>query len=59
MSFDDIEIVSVKGNHDRIHFLCMSKDEAINDKDNADLNEKKCIIVRYKIVNFCYYHKNQ
>ena len=29
-SFNDVAIVSVKGNDYRIHFLYMSKDEAIN-----------------------------
>ena len=40
MSFNDAAIVSVKGNDYRNHFLCMSKDEAINVLHNTDLSEK-------------------
>ena len=37
MSFNDVAIVSVKGNDYRSHFLHRSKDEAITLLKNADL----------------------
>ena len=37
MRFIDVSIFSVKGNDDRIHFLCISKDEAINIMKIPDL----------------------
>ena len=40
MSFNDISIVSVKGNDYRILFWYMSKDKAINSLRNAKLMEK-------------------
>ena len=40
MSFNDFAVVFVKGNDYRIHFLYMSKDEAINLLRNVDLTEK-------------------
>ena len=40
MSFNDVAIVSYKGNDYRIHLLYMSKDEAINIMKIADLKEK-------------------
>ena len=40
MSFNDVAIVSVKGNYYRIQFWYMSKDEAINILRNPDLTEK-------------------
>ena len=36
----NVIFVSVKGNHYRIHFGYMSKDEAINLLRNGDLTEK-------------------
>ena len=44
MSFNDVVIVSVKGNKYRIHFYYMSKDEAIIYLRNIDLLKKKNII---------------
>ena len=41
MNFNDFAIVSIKGNDYRIHFWCMSKDDAINKIKNSNLNEKK------------------
>ena len=41
--FNDVAIVTVKGNDYKIHFLYMSKDEAINLLRNADLTEKNRI----------------
>ena len=40
MNYNDIAIVSIKGNYYRIHFWYMSKDDAINIMKNANLNEK-------------------
>ena len=40
MNFNDVAIVSVKGNDYRIHFWYISKDEAINIMHNSSLNEK-------------------
>ena len=40
MNFNDVAIVSIKGNDYRIHFRYMSKDEAISIMHNSDLNEK-------------------
>ena len=40
ISLNDAAIVSVKGNDYRIHFLCTSKEEAINLLRNSDLTEK-------------------
>ena len=34
MNFNDVAIVSIKGNDYRIHFWCMSKDDAINIMNN-------------------------
>ena len=40
MNFNDVAIVSVKGNDYRIHFWYMSKDDAINIMKNSSLSEK-------------------
>ena len=40
MNFNDVAIVSVKGNDYRIHFWYISKDDAISIMNNSDLNEK-------------------
>ena len=40
MNFDDLFVITFKGNDYTIHFLYMSKDEAINLLRNADLTEK-------------------
>ena len=40
MKFNDVAIVSIKGNDYGIHFWYMSKDEAIILMHNSDLNEK-------------------
>ena len=50
LSFDNIAIVSVKGNNYRIHFWYMSKDEAIKLLRNGDLTEKKCSIIKHENV---------
>ena len=40
MNFNDIAIVSIKGNDYRIHFWYMSKDDAISKMNNDSLNGK-------------------
>ena len=40
MNFNDVSIVSIKGNDYRIHFWYMSKNDAINVMNNSSLNEK-------------------
>ena len=39
MNFNDVAIVSVKGSDYRIHFWCMSKNDAINIMKNSSLNK--------------------
>ena len=39
-NFNDVAIVSIKGNDYRIHFWHTSKDDAINIMNNSNLNEK-------------------
>ena len=40
MNFNDVAIVSIKGNDYRIHFWYMSKDDAINIINNSNLTKK-------------------
>ena len=40
LNFNDIAIVSIKGDDYRIHFWYMSKDDAISIMNNSSLNEK-------------------
>ena len=40
MNFNDVAIVSIKGNDLRIHFWYMNKDDAINKMKNSSLNKK-------------------
>ena len=40
VNFNDVAIVSIKGNDYRIHFWYMSKDDAISIMNNSNLNEK-------------------
>ena len=39
MNFNDVAIASVKGSDYRIHFWCMSKNDAINIMKNSNLNK--------------------
>ena len=39
MNFNDAAIVSIEGNDYRIHFCCMSKNDAINLMNNFSLNK--------------------
>ena len=41
MNFNDVAIVSIKGNDYRVHFWCMSKDDAISIMNNSGLDKKK------------------
>ena len=40
MNFNDVAILSIKGNDYRIHFWYMSNDDAINIMHNSNLNDK-------------------
>ena len=40
MNFNNVAIVSDKGNDYRVHFWYMNKDDAINVMENSNLNEK-------------------
>ena len=44
MSFSDIAIVYVKGSAYRIHFLYMSKSDAISKMNNSNLVDKKGVL---------------
>ena len=44
MNFDDVAIVSIKGNDYRNYFWYMSKDDPISIMNNSDLNEKTGLI---------------
>ena len=44
MSFNDVAIVSIKGNDYRIHFWYMSKNDAIVLMTNSNLNDKNAIL---------------
>ena len=44
MSFNDVAIVSIKGNNYRIHFWYMSKNDAIVLMGNSNLRDKNGIL---------------
>ena len=44
MNFNDVAIVSIKGNDYRIHFWYISKDEAISIMHNSSLNKKSGLV---------------
>ena len=44
MSFNDVDIIYVKGSADRIYFGCMSKDDAIDIMNNSNLVNKKGVL---------------
>ena len=50
MNFNDVAIVSIKGNDYRIHFWYMSKDDAINIMKNSNLNEKSGLLQFFYIM---------
>ena len=62
MSFNDVAIVSIKGNDYRIHFWYMSKDDAISIMHNSNLIDKKrCFIIflHIKMSGTTYYKRNR
>ena len=52
-NFNDVAIVSIKGNDCRIHFWYMSKDDATNKMDMSDLKR------RWIIIDFFIYEKDE
>ena len=44
MNFNDVAIVSIKGNDYRMHFWCMSKNDAIVLMTNSNLKDKNGIL---------------
>ena len=40
MNFNDVAVVCIKRNSYRVHFWCMSKNDAINTMNNSNLNGK-------------------
>ena len=50
MSFNNIATAYVKGSAYRIHFWYMSKDDAINIMNGSNLDDKRGVLVFYKIV---------
>ena len=44
MSFNDVAIVSIKGNYYRIHFWDMNKNDAIALMTNFNLKDKNVIL---------------
>ena len=44
MNFNDIAIVSIKGNDYRIHFWYMSKDDTISIMHSSHLNHKAGVL---------------
>ena len=63
MSFNDVTIVYGKGSAYRIHFWYMSKDDAISIMNNANLLNKKGILLFFslhiKMSGLTYYKKKQ
>ena len=47
MNFNDVAIVSIKQSDYRIHFWCISKDDAINIMNNSNLDLKKQIAITF------------
>ena len=47
MNFNDVAVVSIKGNDYRIHFWCLSKDDAISIMHNSNLNDKTGVLFIY------------
>ena len=50
INFNDIAIVSIKGNDYRISFWYMSKDDVINVMKNPNLNEKTGLLYFFHII---------
>ena len=49
MNFPDVAIVSIKENDYRIHFLYMSKDDAMNIMHNSNLNDKTGVLFFFSL----------
>ena len=49
MNFNDVAIVSIKGNDYRIYFWYMSKDEAISIMQNSYLNKKTGLLYFFSL----------
>ena len=47
VNFNDVAIVSIKGNDYRIHFWYMSKDDAISIRNNSNFNEKTGLLKKF------------
>ena len=47
VDFNDVAIVSIKGNDYGIHFWYMSQDEAISVMHNSSLNEKTGLLKKF------------
>ena len=43
MNFNDVAVVSVKGSDYRIHFWCVSKDDAKHIMKNSDLEKNRLL----------------
>ena len=56
MNFNDVAIVSIKGNDYRIHFRYMSKNDAINIMNNSKLNEKTESLYIYIYIYIFFLH---
>ena len=50
INFNNVAIVSIKGNDYRIHFWYMSKDDAINKMKNSDSNKKDWLLYLFYII---------
>ena len=50
MSFSNIVVVYVKGNAYRIHFWCMSKDNAINTMNSSNLVDKRDVFIKFLLL---------
>ena len=57
MSFNNIDIVYVKGNSYRIHFWYMSKDDATNIMNGSNSVDKRSFLYIFFIINFLLYIK--
>ena len=45
INFNDVAIVSIKGNDYRIHFWYMNKDDAISIMNNSNLSERDRVVI--------------
>ena len=66
IGFNNIAIGYIKGSAYRIHFWCMSKDDAINIITSSNLDDKRCFIKKKLLyikmsenTNLIYYQKKR